>query len=85
MSNEMVILIVMAGIVGVLFVAGYIVNRPLAQRWKNRVQAAGAIECGSCRRVGTLTARTTSSRYASSSNMVLACSACGSHDWQAVR
>jgi len=85
MSNEVLILVVMAGIMGVLFTAGYILNRPLANRWKNRIQAAGAIECGSCKRVGTLAARTTSSGYASSSNLVLACSSCGSHDWQVVQ
>lgn len=85
MSNELLILIVMAGIVAVLFTSGFILNRPLAKRWKSRIQAAGAIECGSCKQVGTLVARTTSSQYASSSNLVLACSSCGSHDWQVVQ
>jgi hypothetical protein len=85
MSNELLIGIVMLCICGVLFLAGYFANAPRAKRWKGRIQAAGTIQCGKCHQAGTLCARTTSSGYASSSNMVLACSACGSHDWQVVQ
>jgi hypothetical protein len=84
MSNELLIGIVMSGIFGVLFLAGYLLNGPRAKRWENRIRAAGMVECGSCHEVGTLEATTTSSGYASSSNMVLACSSCGSHNWQVV-
>ena len=82
MSNELLIGIVMVGIFGVLYVAGYFLNAPRAKRWNERIRVAGEVHCGACKSVGTLAARTTSSGYASSSNMVLACSFCGSHDWK---
>jgi hypothetical protein len=85
MSNELLIGVIMGSIFGVLFLAGYFLNGPRAKRWEGRIQAAGAVQCGKCKRVGTLSARTTSSGYASSSNMVLACSSCGSHDWRVVQ
>jgi len=81
MSNELLIGFVMAGIFGALYVAGYFMNAPRAKRWEERIRVAGTVHCATCRSVGTLTARTTSSGNASSSNLVLACSSCGSHDW----
>lgn len=84
MSNELLIGIVMVGIFGALYVAGTFMNAPRAKRWAERIRNAGTVHCGACKSVGTLTARTTSSGYASSSNMVLACSSCGSHDWRIV-
>ncbi len=85
MSNELLIGFVMVGIFGALYVAGYFMNAPRANRWEERIRVAGTVQCGACRSVGTLTARTTSSGFASSSNMVLACSSCGSHDWEILR
>lgn len=82
MSNELIIGLVMGGIFAALMTAGYFLNAPRAKRWQGRVQAAGMIVCGRCKQTCTLAARTTSSGYASSSNMVLACAACGSHDWK---
>jgi hypothetical protein len=82
MSNEVLIGMVMLGIFGALYLAGYFMNAPRAKRWEERLRAAGAVHCGTCNSVGTLTVRTTSSGDASSSNMVLACSSCGSSRWK---
>ena len=82
MSNELLVGLVMVGIFGLLYIAGYFLNAPRAKRWAERVRVAGSIHCGTCNKEGTLSARTTSSGYASSSNLVLACSSCGSHDWK---
>lgn len=84
MPNELLIGLIMGGVFGTLFVAGYFMNGARAKRWSDRVQSAGMIHCGVCQKVGTLAARTTSTGYASSSNLVLACSSCGSHDWKVV-
>lgn len=40
MSDELVILIAVAGIVGALFLTGYIINRPLVRRLKERAEAS---------------------------------------------
>jgi hypothetical protein len=82
MSNEALIGIVMLGIFGGLFLTGYLLNAGRAKRWEHRMRSAGEIHCGGCHRAGTLSIRTTSSGYASSSNMILACSSCGSSDWR---
>ena len=82
MSNEVLIGLVMLGIFGGLYLVGYFMNAPRAKRWEERMRGAGVVHCASCNSVGTLTVRTTSSGYASSSNMVLACSSCGSSHWQ---
>ncbi|HZE98838.1 MAG TPA: hypothetical protein VE981_17650 [Planctomycetota bacterium] len=82
MNTLVMIGTVMGGIFGILLLVGYLLNSPRARRWDRRAEEAGSIHCGSCGGVGTLVARTTSSGYASSSNMVLACSKCGSHDWR---
>ncbi|HLY08891.1 MAG TPA: hypothetical protein VKW04_06215 [Planctomycetota bacterium] len=82
MSNEALIGIVMLGIMGGLYLIGYLLNAPRAQRWQERMRQTGVVHCGACHQVGTLSVRTTSSGYASSSNMLLACSACGSSEWK---
>ena len=84
MSNEVLMGLVMAGVFGGLTLAGLLLNGPRASRWERRQKAAAGVACGSCHRSGTIAVRTTSPGYASSSNMILACSACGSSDWKVV-
>jgi hypothetical protein len=82
MSNELLIGVVMLGIFGGLFVAGVVRNAARAKRGDERRRSAGALPCGRCQSVGTLSVRTTWSGDASSSNRVRASASCGNSDWK---
>jgi Zn finger protein HypA/HybF involved in hydrogenase expression len=84
MSSELLVGLVMLGIMGTLFAVGLVLNGPRAKRCDTRLAEASAVECGGCRSQGTLSVRTTSSSEASSSNLVVYCSKCGSYKWQVV-
>ena len=81
MPVEVLVGLVVLGIVGLVGLLGLALNGPRARRWEQRVRLAGEIVCGGCGGTGTLSVRTTSTREASSSNMALYCSRCGSSKW----
>jgi hypothetical protein len=85
MINEMLIGIVMLGIFATLYLIGTFLNGARAKRWDLRMRSTGNIHCGACKCIGTLSVRTALSGNASSSNMVLACSSCGSSDWKVLQ